>query len=179
MKGWDRSGNVIYCASLHKTLAPGMRLGWMTAGRWQARVEMLKFAQTRQNEEWSQITAAEFMGSSAYDRHLRRLRAALRVQRERTAEAIAAYFPLGTRLSIPDGGIALWVELPQKLSSETVYDAALLEGILVAPGSMFSNSNRFDHFMRINCGSPYSVELDRALRRLGQIVNQLLSGKQQ
>lgn len=179
LKAWDHSGNVIYCASLHKTLAPGMRLGWMTAGRWQARVEMLKFAQSRQNEEWSQITAAEFMASSAYDRHLRRLRGALRMQRERTAEAIAAYFPSGTRLSIPDGGMALWVELPRKLSSETVFDAALLEGILVAPGSMFSNSNRFDHFVRISCGEPYSPDLDRALLRLGQIVDQSIEGKRQ
>jgi DNA-binding transcriptional MocR family regulator len=170
IKAWDKTGNVIYCASLHKILAPGMRLGWMTGGKWHSRLEMLKFAQSRQNEEWSQVTAADFMASSAYDRHLRRLRSLLRLQRERTAEVVAACFPLGTRLSLPGGGITLWVELPDQLSSERVFDAALLEGILVAPGLMFSNSNQFDHFLRINCGTPYSDELDRALRRLGQIV---------
>lgn len=174
LKSWDRSGNVIYCASLHKVLAPGMRLGWMTAGRWQARVEMLKFAQTRQNEEWQQITAAEFMGSSAYDRHLRRLRGIMRKQRERIAEAISTHFPPGVHLSLPNGGVTLWVELPDKLSSEKVFDAALLEGILIAPGTMFSNSNRFEHFCRINCGLPYSQHLDRALLRLGQTVAQCL-----
>lgn len=174
LKAWDKSGNVIYCASLNKILAPGMRLGWIAAGRWQARVDMLKFAQTRQNDEWPQVAVAEFMASSAYDRHLRRLRSLLRTQRERTAEAIATYFPPGTRLSVPDGGIAIWVEMPQKLSSNQVFEAALVEGILVAPGSMFSNSNRFDHFLRINCGSPYSRELDQALLRLGQIVGRLL-----
>jgi DNA-binding transcriptional MocR family regulator len=47
LKSWDRTGNVIYCASLHKVLAPGLRLGWITAGRWHAQVEMLKYAQTR------------------------------------------------------------------------------------------------------------------------------------
>ncbi|NMM37454.1 MAG: PLP-dependent aminotransferase family protein [Glaciimonas sp.] len=174
IKAWDRSGNVIYCTSLDKVLAPGMRLGWMTAGRLQARVEMLKFAQTRQNEEWSQITAAELMGSSAYDRHLRRLRSLLRTQRERTAEAIATYFPQGVRLSLPNGGVTLWIELPNKLSSEKVFDAALQEGILIAPGSMFSNSNRFEHFCRINCGIPYSKDLDHALLRLGQTVARCL-----
>lgn len=173
LKAWDRSGNVIHCASLHKTLAPGMRLGWMTAGRWQARAEMLKFAQTRQNEEWSQITAAEFMDSSAYDRHIIRLRGLLNRQRERTAEAIAACFPLGTRLTMPDGGITIWVELPDRLSSERVFNAALQEGILIAPGLMFSNSNRFEHFIRLNCGSPFTTEIDHALRRLGQIVGRL------
>jgi DNA-binding transcriptional MocR family regulator len=173
LKAWDRTGNVIYCASLHKVLAPGMRLGWMTAGRWQARVEMLKYAQTRQNEEWSQMVAAEFMASSAYDRHLRRLRSFSKTQRERTGEAIANYFPLGTRLSVPEGGMTLWVELPQRLSSEKAFNEALREGILVAPGMMFSNSNRFDHFIRLNCGLPYSRDLDNAIRKLGNIITRL------
>ncbi|HJV51764.1 MAG TPA: PLP-dependent aminotransferase family protein [Noviherbaspirillum sp.] len=173
LKAWDRSGNVIHCASLHKTLAPGMRLGWMVAGRWQARVAMLKYAQTRDNEEWSQIAAAEFLASSAYDRHLRRLREALRRQRTGMAEAIASHFPLGTRLTMPEGGMTLWLELPHRLSSQAVFDAALAQGILVAPGSMFSNSNRFDHFLRINCGLPYSPEVDAAVRELGSIASGL------
>jgi DNA-binding transcriptional MocR family regulator len=116
IKSWDTSGQVIHCASLHKILAPGMRLGWMAAGRWQARVEMLKYAQTRNNEGLSQIGAGQFMATGAYDRHLRRLRGALATQRERTAEAIAHYFPPGTRMNVPPGGLQLWVELPGKLS---------------------------------------------------------------
>jgi DNA-binding transcriptional MocR family regulator len=61
-----------------------------------------------------------------------------------------------------------------KLSSKPVFDAALREGILVAPGLVFSNSKRFDHYLRINCGWPYSPEIDGALRRLGEIVAGLL-----
>lgn len=127
MKSWDKTGNVIYCASLHKILAPGLRLGWMAAGRWQARVEMLKYVQTRSNERLSQLAVADFMASPAFDRHLRRLRSALQTQRDKSAELIARYFPPGTRLNVPDGGLALWVELPQKLSSKRVFDAALQE----------------------------------------------------
>lgn len=174
LKGWDKSGNVIHCASLHKVLAPGMRLGWMAAGRWQARVEMLKYAQSRHNEEWSQLAAAEFMASSAYERHLRRLRGYLRRQREQVAEAIARYFPVGTRLALPAGGVSLWVELPGQVSSAAVFDAALQQGILIAPGLMFSNSDRYAHFIRLNCGNPYSSEIDQGLLKLGQIVAELL-----
>ncbi len=174
MKSWDTTGNVIYCASLHKILAPGLRLGWMTAGRWQARVEMLKFSQTRSNEELSQRAAADYIASPAYDRHLRRLRSTLLVQRQQTAEAIASHFPAGTRLTVPDGGLSLWVELPQQLSSKQVFDAALQEQILVSPGLMFSNSLRFDPFLRISCGWPVDKEVEHALRRLGQIVRSLL-----
>lgn len=174
IKARDQTGNVIYCASLHKILAPGMRLGWMSGGRWQARIEMLKYAQTRDNEAWSQMAAAEYMGSSAYDRHLHRLRHTLKHQRERTAEAIARYFPAGTRLNVPAGGLALWVELPGQLSSQRVFDAALKQGILIAPGLMFSNSNRFEHFIRINCGWPFSPDIERAVQQMGQIIKDML-----
>jgi DNA-binding transcriptional MocR family regulator len=175
LKSWDTSGNVIYCASLHKILAPGLRLGWITAGRWQARVEMLKFAQTRNNEGLSQSAAGLFMGTGAYDRHLRHLRACLKTQREQTADAIAGYFPAGTRINLPPGGLQLWVELPERLSSSRVFDAALAERIVVAPGTLFSNSSRFDHYLRINCGWPYGEAVDSGLRRLGQIVETLMS----
>ncbi len=171
LKSWDRNGNVIHCASLHKILAPGMRLGWMNAGRWHSRVEMLKYVQSRNNEELAQLAAADFMASSAYDRHLRRLRSSLKRQRERTAEAIARYFPGGTRLTEPAGGLALWVELPAGRSSRRVFDAALTKGIYIAPGLMFSNSNRFDGYIRLNCGAPFTSEIDQALRELGSVVD--------
>ncbi|MDP9899610.1 DNA-binding transcriptional MocR family regulator [Variovorax ginsengisoli] len=170
LKAWDTTGNVIHCASLHKVLAPGLRLGWITAGRWQARVEMLKYTQTRNNEALAQLGAGHFMATGAYDRHLRRLRSFLAVQRERTAEAVARYFPAQTRLNLPNGGLQLWVELPHQRASADVFDAALREGILVAPGLLFSNSSRFDHCLRINCGWPYDDGIDRALKRLGGIV---------
>lgn len=170
VKAWDPAGTVIYCASLRKTLAPGLRLGWMTGGRWHARIQMLKYAQSRSNEALAQISVAQFMASSAYDRHLARLRRMLNAQREQMAEAIARYFPAGTRLNVPTGSMLLWVEMPAGTSAQKVFDTALLQGIRVAPGTMFSNSSRFDHYLRVSCGFPFSGEMDDALRKLAAIV---------
>jgi DNA-binding transcriptional MocR family regulator len=58
-----------------------------------------------------------------------------------------------------------------------VFDAALAEGIFIAPGLMFSNSNRYDSYIRLNCGAPYSPEIDAALKRLGKICGQLVQGR--
>lgn len=170
LKAWDRTGNVIHCASLHKTLAPGMRLGWIAAGRWHDRARMLKYAQSRNNETLSQLAAADVLGSSQYDRHLARMRRILKHQREAVADAISAHFPEGTRLGRPPGGMLLWVELPENRSSMAVFDAALSAGIRVAPGVMFSNSGRFDHFLRISCGFPFDATVDGAIRQLARIV---------
>ena len=170
-KAWDQTGNVIYCASLRKTLAPGLRLGWVAGGRWHARIQMLKYAQSRYNEALAQMTAAEFMQTSAYDRHIMRLRQQLKTQREQTAEAIASYFPSGTRLNLPKGSMMLWVELPDQRAVQPVFLAALKMGIRVAPGTLFSNTSRYDHYMRICCGDPFSKGVDGALRRLAGLLN--------
>jgi DNA-binding transcriptional MocR family regulator len=170
VKAWDRSGGVIHCASLRKILAPGMRLGWISGGRWHARIQMIKYAQSRANEALPQLIAAEFIGSSAFDRHLARLRRQLKTQREQVSESIAACFPEGTRLSVPDGSLLLWVEMPKPRSAQAVFETALAQGIRVVPGSLFSNSSRFDHFMRISCGFTFDEKAEQALRQLGRIV---------
>ncbi len=174
LKAWDTNGNVLHCTSLHKVLAPGLRLGWINGGRWQARVAMLKHAHTHFNETLSQMTAAEFLDSNACDRHWRKLRQTLDTHRARTADAIARHFPAGTAMNAPDGGLMLWVGLPEGASSRSLFERALAEGILFAPGAMFSNGLRFDRFIRIGCGWPITPEVEGALRRLGELVGELL-----
>lgn len=172
LKSWDATGNVIHCASLHKILAPGLRLGWMSAGKWQGRVEMLKYAQSRNNESLAQLAVADYMATGAFDRHLRRLRQHLRNQREQMAEAIAHDFPGGTQTNAPEGGLLLWVALPQAVSSRHLFDLALSEGILIAPGLMFSNSTRYENFIRLSCGLPFTDSVAAAIRRLGALCKQ-------
>lgn len=64
----------------------------------------------------------------------------------------------------------LWVELPNQRCGQAVFETALAQGIRVAPGALFSNSNRFDHFVRISCGAAFTHDTDAALQRLGGIV---------
>lgn len=170
VKAWDHDGGVIYCASLRKILAPGMRLGWVSGGRWHARIQMLKYAQSRTNEALMQLTTAEFMGSSAYDRHLARLRRLLCQRRAQMADAIGSHFPVGTRLNLPQGSVMLWVELPPGCLAQPLFDTALRQGIRIAPGPLFSNSERFAHFVRINAGFPFNAPAERALQVLGGLI---------
>jgi DNA-binding transcriptional MocR family regulator len=170
LKAWDQTGNVIHCASFHKTLAPGIRLGWIAGGRWHARIAMLKYTQSRANDLLPQLAVADFMASGGFDRHLRRFRRTLQHQRQQLADAIAGHFPTGTRLTIPRGGLTLWVALPAGNSSEALFHAALQRGIRIAPGTLFSNSARFDGYIRLSCGNPYTREVDIALRQLAVLV---------
>jgi DNA-binding transcriptional MocR family regulator len=170
LKYWDRTDNVIYCASLNKTLAPGMRLGWISAGKWHERVEMLKHTQSRGCEALSQLAVSAFMRTPSYERYLRRLRKILTQQREQMSASIIRYFPEGSRVTQPQGGTLLWVELPRHHSSMALFHEALKVGIQISPGDIFSNAKHFSHCVRIGCGAPYSPRIDEALATVGQLL---------
>jgi DNA-binding transcriptional MocR family regulator len=62
------------------------------------------------------------------------------------------------------------VELPVQHSSMALFHDALNVGIQISPGDIFSNAKRFEHFVRIGCGAPYSARIDEALETLGHLL---------
>lgn len=175
IKAWDDSGQVIVCSSLHKILAPGLRLGWIAGGKWHERIAMLKYSQSRPNELLPQLAMTDYLSSGALPRHLSTLKRTLRHQREQMADAVDRLFPAGCRFSLPPGGMSIWVELPGELSSLAVFHAALQQGIRISPGVMFSNAGRVDHCLRLNAGLPYTREVDRAMHTLAQVIEHTLN----
>jgi DNA-binding transcriptional MocR family regulator len=173
LKSFDTSGDVILCSAFTKTVAPGYRIGWVAPGRNFLKTQALKFRTSVACPMLQQEVLAQFIRDGGYDHHLRRLRTALKAQAHKMADAIARYFPMGCRLSIPQGGLMLWVELPQHVDSREVFAMARLEHIGVAPGAAFSCSRRFDHFIRLQYGDPWSPQIDAAMRKLGMIVTRL------
>jgi len=116
------------------------------------------------------VSIAEFLAGGGYDHHLRRLRRAFREQMEKTTQAISKYFPEDTRVSNPQGGFLLWVELPAKVDSMALMAEAAKENISIAPGALFSSTDRYLNFIRVSCGHPWSADIERAIRRLGEMV---------
>ncbi|MBL8720056.1 MAG: PLP-dependent aminotransferase family protein [Myxococcales bacterium] len=172
-KAFDRDGNVLLCGSVSKTIAPGFRVGWIAPGRHRDRVEALKFAQSVGTPPLLQVAVAELMEAGGYDRHLRGMRTALAAQVQHTRDAIATLFPPGTRVSRPQGGFVLWVELPHGVRALDVHQRALAARISVAPGPIFSARGKFSGYLRLSCGHPWTPELEAAVRTLGQIVEGL------
>ena len=155
---------------MSKTLAPGYRIGWVSPGRYQATIERLKFSQSVATPTLLQMAVAEYLERGGYDRHLRVLRSKFASQVQRFREEIASTFPAGTRVSEPQGGFVLWVELPQEVSALELQQAALARGIAVAPGPIFSARQRFQHYIRISCGFPWSARFADATAALGELA---------
>lgn len=169
-KAFDTCGNVLYCGSFTKMISPGLRVGWVCGGRYQAKLEVLKYINSFTTPALMQQVVAQFL-ESGFDRHIRRLRRACADQVAQAMDGIERYFPAGTRLNAPQGGYVLWVELPPQADTVALMETAAQENISLAPGALFSAREGFASSMRLSCGAPWTPAQDQALRRLGELVD--------
>ena len=169
-KAYDRDGTVLYCSSFSKSVAPGFRLGWISPGRYQASIDVLKSFTNVSAPTLAQMAVAEFLSTGAYDRHLRSLREQFARQLELFRTQVLRWFPQGTRVSDPAGGYIAWVEIPPTVSARELSRRAADEGIGVVPGELCSATGRFGHHIRLNCAVPWNETTEHALRRLGALA---------
>jgi DNA-binding transcriptional MocR family regulator len=170
LKAWDRDGRVLLCSSFGKTLAPGLRVGWVAPGRYLERVQRLKFTNTLGTPVVLQKTVSDFLRDGGYDHHLRSIRRAYQNQLHLFSQGILRYFPTGTRLSRPQGGFVLWVELPSRVDTLRLHGDALKQKINTAPGALFSVKDRYKNCLRMNCGLPWTAAIEAALKTLGDLA---------
>jgi DNA-binding transcriptional MocR family regulator len=170
LKSMDHQGLVLHCESFSKTLSPGLRVGWTLPGRYADQVKRLKMNSTIASPTLNQQVLAQFLKTGAFDRHLRRLRTALKNQISNTALAIARHFPKGTRITAPQGGLTLWVELDRRVDGLKVFLEARKKKISIFPGIICSTTGRYRNFIRLSCGYPWSDAVDDGIITLAGII---------
>ncbi len=175
LKYFDRAGKVLYCSSFSKSLAPGLRVGWTIPGKYRDNIVRLKLSTGISSGTLSQVMVARYLKTGAYDRHLRKLRTALKRQAGDLLMAIARHFPEGTRVTAPAGGLVVWVRLPSSADSLEIYSQARNAGVAVLPGHLCSTRKRFRSCIRLSCANPWTPELEEGIERLGEIVANTLS----
>lgn len=169
-KSFDKEGWVLYCSSLSKSLAPGYRIGWTLPGRFTEEVVRIKMTHTVTGTTITQQAIAHFLSIGRYGHHLRNLRKALHTQCLRYLQGILQYFPPGTKVSRPQGGFVLWVQLDQQLNAYRLYQEALKHQVSVSPGQLFSARGQFGNCLRISYARPWDEEVEEGLRIIGKLV---------
>jgi DNA-binding transcriptional MocR family regulator len=170
LKAFDKTGLVLQCSSLAHYVAPGFNLGWANAGRWQADVERLKTLSNLASARLPQLAMAEFLESGAYDKHVKQLRVALWQSVESSRDEVLRTFPTGTRVSKPQGGFVLWIQLPEKYDGVDLYRKAAEAGINILPGAVFSPGGDYKSYVRIACGHPFVV-MGPAIRKIASLID--------
>lgn len=169
-KAFDKKGLVLQCGSFSKSLAPGYRIGWTIPGRYTERVIRLKRMNNVSTNTLAQSAITHFLQNGRYELHLRHLRKSLHTQCLLYTQAVSNYFPEDTRISRPQGGFAMWVEMNKRVDGYKLHKRALKHNIGLAPGHIFSTQGQFKNFFRLCFGLPWSKRVEDGIQTLGELV---------
>ena len=167
---WDIDGRVMLCSSFTKTIAPGLRIGWIAPGRYYDRLLQMKYAASGTNVPSTQLAACNFIREGHYHRHVRRMRQIYQRNMEIYTCWLREFFPCGICVTRPKGGFMLWVELPEQVDMVCVAKQLCRLKIQVAPGSLFSASGKYRNCLRINCALPPIEKHKEVMVQLGMAV---------
>ena len=163
------NANVIYCSSFSKTISQGLRIGWMVLPRrYYDQAEYFKYVSNLASPTLPQLALADFLEHGGYERYLRQVQAQYAQQISLFTHAISKYFPSGTRVTQPQGGFVLWVELQEGVDTVKLSHRMLKHKISIAPGPIFSATQKYQNCIRLNCAQPWSAILEKALILIGQ-----------
>jgi 2-aminoadipate transaminase len=168
-------GNVIYLSTFSKTLAPGLRLGWIVAPpEVIAKLAQLKQGTDLHTSTFAQVVAYEVARDNFLDEHVKRLRVVYRERRDVMLEALAQTFPAEVTWTRPKGGLFLWVTLAKGMDANELFKEALKQNVAFVPGDSFfapdglgEESNRH---LRLNFSHARPEEIREGIRRLSVAV---------
>jgi len=170
LKTWDRMGYVLWCGSASKTLAPGLRIGWCLPGRFIDKYQLQQSLTDSGVNHLTQNTLAEFINTGEYRSHVNKLRIKLNRQIHQYREFLLAHLPRNSTISLPDGGLVLWVHIPS-VDMTQIEQLAKKHKIDILSGHLFSTHKTYNNCFRINCGWPLEdINTKLKLRTLCQII---------
>jgi 2-aminoadipate transaminase len=173
-------GNVIYLSTFSKTLAPGIRLAWILAPTEViSKLVQLKQGADLHSSTFNQMVAFEVARDNYLDQHAKLIRQVYRERRDAMLESLHEFCPPGVTWTHPQGGLFLWVTLPDGLDCHQLFDAAIAENVAFVPGDCFF-ANPLDgmrHF-RLNFSFSKPDMIREGIRRLSRAIRREMQSRQ-
>ncbi len=164
----SKSGNVIHIGSFSKSIAPALRVGFIVAP-WQIMSRMLALKTDAGSGALEQMVLAEYCAPH-FATHVPALRKGLRKKVETLMETLNEQFGTAAEFDDPQGGIFLWVKLPDNVDSLKLYQAALKEGVAINPGPEWSTDKAHSQSrIRICFASPSHQEIREGVAVLAEV----------
>ncbi|MCU0852334.1 MAG: PLP-dependent aminotransferase family protein [Thermoplasmata archaeon] len=179
IKSFDDEGRVVYCSTFSKVMAPGLRVGWVVADP-----EILKkLIISKQSADvctnvLGQRIAHEYVVRGQIDPQIEKIKKAYKRKMELMLQGMDEFMPEGIKWIRPEGGMFLWVELPESIESDELLKKALKKRVAFVTGKAFYADPRDGlHTMRLNFTHPADDMITEGMRRLGSVVNQEIVSK--
>lgn len=166
----DEDGRVVYCGSFSKSIAPALRVGYLTAP-WEVMSRILALKTDAGSGALEQMVLAEY-APNAFETHVSTLQGALRAKAEATVAALEEHFGTTAEFDAPRGGIFLWVTLPDAVDTTHLAEAAAAEGVAINPGREWSTDDDYGaRRLRICFAHPSAANLRDGIARLADICH--------
>jgi len=164
-------GNVIYLSTFSKTLAPGIRLGWVVAPPQVIRKLVLaKQGTDLHTATFNQLVAYQVARGGFLDQHVRFIRNVYRERRDTMFATIAEHFPPSVQTTRPLGGLFLWGTLPRGVDANDILRAAIKEQVAFVPGGPFYPCGGEENTMRLNFSNASVEKIQEGIARLGRVL---------
>ena len=167
----------IYCGSFSKTLSPGLRVGWVCAAMPViSQLVLMKQAADLHSATLNQIAVAS-VAEQHFDSHIDTIRSAYRARRDAMLEALQAHMPDGVSWTKPEGGMFIWVTLPDTLDGADLLKQSLeSERVAFVPGHAFFADGSGRNTLRLSYSTSTEGKIAEGIARLGQLITRALNG---
>lgn len=168
--------NVILNGSFSKVAAPGFRLGWLCAQKnLMEKINISKQAADLHSSYFGQRVLYQYLADNDIEKHLVNIRESYRKQKDAMIETMAKYFPEEVKYTNPEGGMFLWVTLPEDVSSRMLLPLALKENVAFVPGDPFFVDGTGQNTLRLNYTNSDEAKIEEGIKRLARVIKQVLT----
>jgi len=167
----DMNGNVISLFTFSKTLAPGLRLGFIVAHESIIRkLTILKQSVDLCTSAFTQLLTAELLKTGYLKPHVQEVVAGYKKKKDAMLAALSRYMPGGVTWTKPEGGLFLWLELPKEMDADELFYEAIKQNVAYVIGSAFHCDDGGKNTMRLNFSYATYEQIDEGIRRLAEVI---------
>lgn len=175
IKSMDKNDKVIYTHTLSKVLSPGFRLGWVVGNEELIR----KMAIAKQGADLCtnmlvQFIAVDYIKSGFIDKQIPKIRKMYKKKRDIMLKALEKHFPEGSCWTKPEGGMFIWVSLPEKIDTKKIFEDAIKAKVAYVPGAAFCVDGCGKNCMRLNFSNTDDDKIEEGIKRLSKIIKERL-----
>jgi DNA-binding transcriptional MocR family regulator len=170
-RGSVEKARAVYCGTFSKVLSPGLRVGWIVAPKVLIRrLVLIKQASDLNSATINQMVMLR-LAETAFDRQVARARTHYRSRRDWLLAALQRHMPAGVSWTHPQGGLFVWVTLPEGIDAAALLQRSLKEaGVAFVPGGAFFHDGRGRNTLRLSYSLPGEADIDRSIARLAQLI---------
>ena len=175
LKSFDTEGRVIFLGTFSKTFCPGLRIGWVQASdELINKYILVKQGADLQTNSLAQREIHEFITNYDFEGHIENIKKVYRRRRDLMLEAIDKYFPEGVTHTYPEGGLFLWVSLPENINTKELSYKALEKNVAYVPGGSFYPDGDKQNSFRLNYSNMTDEKIVEGIKRLGAVIEEAM-----